>query len=228
MAELIETVGLTRHYQVGGQTVVALSDVSVRIARGEFVAIMGPSGSGKSTCMHLLGCLQTPTSGRYLFDGLDVTTLNGDRLAKVRNARIGFVFQSFQLQPQSSALDNVSMPLVYAGVPRGHRDALARDALERVGLGERASHRATQLSGGEMQRVAIARAIVNGPDLLLADEPTGALDSRTGEEIIDLFAGLNEAGTTVVLVTHDEQVARAARRMLRFKDGALIGDEALC
>ena len=225
-AGLIETEGLSKDYAVGSQAVHALVDFSVRIDRGEFVAIMGPSGSGKSTCMHLLGCLETATSGRYVFDGDDVSRLSRDELAYTRNRKVGFVFQTFNLLPRATALSNVELPLVYARMGRQERRKRAAAALEAVGLGDRAHHGPTQLSGGEMQRVAIARALVNEPALVLADEPTGALDTRTGSEIMALLGDLNRRGVTVVIVTHDPEIARFAKRVLRFRDGSLIGDQA--
>lgn len=223
---VIETENLSREYRIGNQTVHALSDLSIRIDHGDFVAIMGPSGSGKSTCMQLLGCLQSPTSGRYRLDGLDLSEMDSDALAGVRNRMIGFVFQSFNLLPRASALTNVELPLVYGRVGRRERRERAREALRAVGLEDRMDHRPTQLSGGQMQRVAIARALVNRPRLMLADEPTGALDTRTGVEIMELFTELNEGGMTVVIVTHEEEVARFARRQMRFRDGHLISDQA--
>ncbi|MGE5148174.1 MAG: ABC transporter ATP-binding protein [Candidatus Eiseniibacteriota bacterium] len=222
---IIEIHGLKRDYQVGAQTVHALVDLTVSIERGEFVAVMGPSGSGKSTCMHLLGCLDTPTAGRYVFDGTDVSRMNRDQLARIRNRSIGFVFQAFNLLPRATALENVELPLMYGRCERSERHVKASAALAAVGLAERAHHQPAQLSGGQMQRVAIARALVNEPAMLLADEPTGALDSRTGVEIMALFQRLNEQGITVVVVTHDAEVARYAKRILRFRDGHLVADE---
>lgn len=223
---VIETKGLSKEYRVGTHVVRALVDVDIRIDPGEFVAIMGPSGSGKSTCMHLLGCLQAPTAGRYLFDGEDVSRLGADRLAETRNAKVGFVFQSFNLMPRATALRNVELPLIYGRMHRAQRRARAEAALASVGLAERLHHRPTQLSGGQMQRVAIARALVNDPRIILADEPTGALDSQTGVEIMRLFQRLNENGITIVVVTHEAEVARYAKRILRFHDGRLVADEA--
>ena len=223
---IIETQRLGRDYQVGAQTVHALSDLSVTIEAGGFVAIMGPSGSGKSTCMQLLGCLDTPSAGRYLLDGEDVSRLDRDALADTRNRKIGFVFQSFNLLPRATALANVELPLMYGRRDRRTRVAMAMKALKAVGLGDRAHHTPSQLSGGQMQRVAIARALVNEPLIILADEPTGALDTATGQEILALFHELNAKGITIILVTHDPEVARAARRVLRFRDGRLVGDEA--
>jgi putative ABC transport system ATP-binding protein len=222
---VVETAGLSKQYRVGSETIAALNDFTTRIDEGEFVAIVGPSGSGKSTCMHLLGCLQSPTAGEYRLDGASVTTLTPDELAAIRNKKIGFVFQAFHLQSRISAWKNVELPLVYAGIPRRERKQLALSALESVGLADRAEHRPGQLSGGEMQRVAIARALVNEPKLLLTDEPTGALDSSTGGEIMSLLARLNDSGMTIVVVTHDPQVAARAKRLLHFCDGRLVNDE---
>lgn len=224
---LIELDSLSRQYRVGAQTIEALSDLTVHIARGEFVAIMGPSGSGKSTCMHLLGCLLSPSSGGYRFDGRDVQSLDPDEMAGLRNSQIGFLFQSFNLLPRATALDNVALPLLYSGTGRELWRERAEEALCTVGLEDRMGHRPDQLSGGQMQRVALARALVNRPRLILADEPTGALDSQTGTEIMALFQTLNAGGITIVLVTHDEQVARCARRVLRFHDGRMTADEVV-
>ncbi|MGG5810744.1 ABC transporter ATP-binding protein [Falsiroseomonas sp. CW058] len=223
-APLIRTEALTRLYPAGDEVVAALQDVTVDIAPGSFVAAMGPSGSGKSTFLNLVGCLDRPSSGRYLLAGEDTATLSADRLAELRSRRLGFVFQSFHLLPRVDALGNVELPMIYRGVPRRLRRDRAAAALNLVGLGDRMGHRPTQLSGGQQQRVAIARALVNSPDLLLADEPTGALDSWTGLEIMALFQGLNRAGVAVLMVTHDADVARFAARTLRFRDGRLVGD----
>jgi putative ABC transport system ATP-binding protein len=222
---LLETRNLTRVYDLGGARVVALAGVSVDVEPGDFVAVMGPSGSGKSTFMNLVGCLDRPTSGTYKLDGVAVETLNPDGLAALRNRKIGFVFQQFNLLPRANALANVELPMVYAGDDRKSRRSKALAALARVGLSDRAHHRPTQLSGGQQQRVAIARALVNGPALILADEPTGALDSRTAVEILALFQALNRDGVTVVIVTHDPEVARHARRVVRFRDGLVVSDE---
>lgn len=216
---LIETHALSRSYG----SVQALTGVSAEIARGEFVAVMGPSGSGKSTFMNVLGCLDCPTSGTYRFDGIEVASLDDRARALLRNRRIGFVFQSFHLLARASALQNVEMPMIYAGIARDMRLARARALLGKLGLGNRMDHAPAQLSGGQQQRVAIARALANSPALILADEPTGALDSATGSEIMRLFTRLNLAGLTIVMVTHDETVARYAKRILRFKDGTLVG-----
>lgn len=223
---LIRTEGLCRDYVVGSQVVHALRDLDVTVGHGELLAIVGPSGSGKSTCMQLLGCLDTPTAGRYILDGHDVSLLDGDALADMRNRKIGFVFQAFNLLPGATALRNVELPLVYGRHDRRARRERAEAALEAVGLADRMDHLPNQLSGGQMQRVAIARALVNDPLLILADEPTGALDSATGKEILALFHRLNERGITIVLVTHDPEVAASTDRLLRFHDGELVSDEA--
>jgi putative ABC transport system ATP-binding protein len=222
---LIGTENLSRDYALGGGTVRALIDVTLSIEAGEYVAVMGPSGSGKSTFMNLIGCLDRPTHGSYRLAGTAVETLDANGLAALRNREIGFVFQQFNLLPRTDALGNVELPMIYAGVERKARRERALAALARVGLADRAHHRPTQLSGGQQQRVAIARALVNNPSLLLADEPTGALDSRTAIEILALFQELNCEGVTIVLVTHDADVARHARRVVRFKDGRVLSDE---
>jgi putative ABC transport system ATP-binding protein len=218
---LIETRDLAKVYRMGDTEVHALAGVSVDIERGEFVAVTGPSGSGKSTFMNLLGCLDRPSSGEYRLGGRAVSALDGDRLAAERNRHIGFVFQHFNLLPRTSAVENVALPLVYAGIPKKERNERALRMLERVGLADRARHHPAQLSGGQQQRVAIARALVAGPLLILADEPTGALDTRTSLEVMALFQELNHQGMTVLVVTHEPEVARFARRVLRFRDGRL-------
>ena len=222
---LIETRDLTRVYDLDSGRVTALGGVSLSVEAGELVAVMGPSGSGKSTFMNLIGCLDRPTGGHYVLDGVAVETLSSDGLAELRNRKLGFVFQQFNLLPRIDACANVELPMIYAGVPGSERRRRALAALGRVGLAERAHHRPMQLSGGQQQRVAIARALVNEPRLLLADEPTGALDSRTAVEILALFQDLNAEGVTVVLVTHDGEVARHARRVVRFRDGHVVSDE---
>ena len=226
MADVVIGVrNLIKTYVVGEVEVRALRGVNLEVGRGEFLAVTGPSGSGKSTFMHIVGCLDRPTSGQYFLDGQDVSRMSKDDLAAVRNTKIGFVFQGFNLLSRTSALDNVELPLVYSRRPRRERRAMATAALEEVGLGGRMAHRPLQLSGGQQQRVAIARAIVGRPLLILADEPTGALDSRTGYEIMAIFQRLNRAGLTVILVTHEPEIAAFARRILRFRDGRLVGDE---
>ena len=222
--EIIRTEGLSRHYEMGDATIHALRGIDLVVRRGEYVAIMGPSGCGKSTLMNLLGCLDTPDAGRYWLGGRLVSELSELELARVRNREIGFVFQAFALLPRLSALANVEMPLVYAGIRMAERHRRAREALERVGLGDRARHRPTELSGGQRQRVAIARALVTGPQLLLADEPTGNLDSGTGAEILALFDALNRAGNTLVLVTHEREVASRAGRTIELRDGFVVSD----
>lgn len=221
---VIEIEGVTRLYKMGEETVHALRGVALQIRRNEYLAIMGPSGSGKSTLMNLLGCLDTPTSGRYEFNGKSVATMGDDELAGIRNREIGFVFQTFNLLPRSDALHNVELPLIYAGVPPPERKERAVRALENVGLGHRLHHRPSELSGGQCQRVAIARALVNHPSIILADEPTGNLDSRTGEEIMALFEQLYAQGNTLIVVTHEEAIARHARRIVRLHDGLIASD----
>jgi putative ABC transport system ATP-binding protein len=226
MAEpLIRTSGLTKVYRIGENVVNALAGVSIDVEQGEFVAVMGPSGSGKSTFMNLLGCLDRPSAGEYILDGRRVSDLDGDGLAAVRNRSIGFVFQALNLLARTSAAENVALPLLYAGVAAGERRARALEMLDKVGLADRAQHQPAQLSGGQQQRVAIARALVMRPRLILADEPTGALDSRTGLEILALLQSLNRQGMTVLLVTHEAEVARHARRVLHFLDGRTTADE---
>ena len=223
---LIQTVNLVKEYAMGSNVVRALGGVSVNIDEGEFVAIMGASGSGKSTFMNLLGCLDRPTSGEYFLAGEQVAALSADALAAIRNKRIGFVFQQFNLLPRTSALDNVELPLLYAGVNAAERKQRATQRLAEVGLGDRIDHHPAQLSGGQQQRVAIARALVNNPALILADEPTGALDSRTSVEIMALLQKLNRAGMTIVMVTHEHDVAAFASRIVTFRDGLVISDTA--
>jgi len=224
---LIETRDLWKTYVMGSEEIHALRGVSIDIARGEYVAIMGPSGSGKSTLMNLIGCLDTPTKGSYLLNGKQVGEMNDNELARIRNEEIGFVFQTFNLLPRASALHNVELPLVYAGVGAADREPRARAALERVELGDRIAHRPNELSGGQRQRVAIARALVNNPSILLADEPTGNLDTKTGNEIMALFARLHQTGNTIVLVTHEADVAAFADRTIHLRDGMVENDVKL-
>jgi putative ABC transport system ATP-binding protein len=221
----IDVGDVTKTYSLGDVKVEALRGVSFAIASGEYVAIMGPSGSGKSTLMNLLGCLDRPTTGRYLLDGTDVSTLNDDELAAIRLKKLGFVFQGFNLLPRTSALKNVALPLFYAGIGSRARNETARAQLTEVGLGDRVDHKPSELSGGQQQRVAIARALVNDPAVLLADEPTGNLDSQTSEELMALFEQLNEGGRTIIMVTHDEDVASHAKRIIRVRDGRIVSDE---
>jgi len=225
MGELFHLEDVTKVYKMDEVEVRALDGVSFAIQRGEFLAIMGPSGSGKSTVMHLLGCLDRPTSGRMVLDGLDLLKASDNQLAEIRNAKIGFVFQQFNLLPRESALRNVETPAIYAGMKRSERVRRARELLERVGLGDRLFHFPSQLSGGERQRVAIARALMNDPAIVLADEPTGNLDTKTGEEILTLFRNLHKEGRTVVLVTHDRRVAEYASRILHMQDGRILKEE---
>lgn len=225
MGELFILQDVTKVYKMDEVEVHALNGISCTIRQGEFVAIMGPSGSGKSTVMHLLGCLDRPTSGQILLEGFDISHATDDQLAEIRNAKIGFVFQQFNLLPRENALRNVETPAIYAGMKRSERVRKARELLERVGLGDRLFHFPSQLSGGERQRVAIARALMNDPAILLADEPTGNLDTKTGEEILALFEHLHEEGRTVVLVTHDRRVAQYASRILHMQDGRILKEE---
>ncbi|MEW6513691.1 MAG: ABC transporter ATP-binding protein [Pseudomonadota bacterium] len=223
-APLIRVESLAKHYRLGDTDVPALRGVSLEIARGSFVAVMGPSGSGKSTFMNLLGCLDLPTGGRYWLDGEEISRLSDDALSALRNRRIGFVFQHFNLLPRTSALDNVALPLLYRGLTASERHAHAARRLQQVGLGDRTHHHPAQLSGGQQQRVAIARALVGDPALVLADEPTGALDSRTGVEIMALLQQLNREGITVVVVTHERDIAAYTDRIIQFRDGIVIDD----
>lgn len=223
--ELIKTSNLSRNYYLGDNVVMALKDVSMTINKGEFLAIMGPSGSGKSTMMNLIGCLDTPTSGQFFFDNFDVANLSTDELAEIRNEKIGFVFQSFNLLARTSALENVQLPMMYSGADRIKRKEAAEQVLRQVGLSDRMDHQPSQLSGGQQQRVAVARALVNNPSLILADEPTGALDTKTGIEIMALFQQLNSSGITIIIITHEYDVAQFANRILRFKDGEIVDEE---
>lgn len=222
---LIEIHNLQKIYRLGSVNVPALRGIDVCIDHNEYIAIMGPSGSGKSTLMNILGCLDTPTSGSYFFNGADVAGMNDNQLAEIRNAQIGFVFQSFNLLPRASALHNVELPLIYKGVASSMRREMALRALESVGLGDRFTHKPNELSGGQRQRVAIARALVNNPSIILADEPTGNLDTKTGEEIMQILQQLHDQGNTIILVTHEEYIAEFARRIVRLRDGLLESDE---
>jgi putative ABC transport system ATP-binding protein len=225
---VIRIEGITKEYVMGESVIQALRGVDLLIDRNEYLAVMGPSGSGKSTLMNMLGCLDTPSSGRYEFNGKDVASMEDDELAEIRNREIGFVFQTFNLLPRSTSLQNVELPLIYAGVGAEERQRRAAEALMAVGLAERMDHKPNELSGGQRQRVAIARALVNQPSIILADEPTGNLDSRTGEEIMGLFGRLYDSGHTIVLVTHEEEIAEHARRVVRLRDGVIESDELRC
>ncbi len=224
---MIDLADITKIYRVGEVNITVLTGVSLNVQRGELVAIMGPSGSGKSTLMNIIGCLDRPTGGEYRFEGRGVNTLSDDELASVRNTKIGFVFQTFNLLPRFSALKNVEVPLIYSGVPARVRKERAVPMLEKVGLADRVHHKPPELSGGQQQRVAIARALVNNPPLLLADEPTGNLDSRSGAEILNILTGLNRQGVTIIIVTHDQNVAARCKRIINLKDGQIISDEVI-
>jgi putative ABC transport system ATP-binding protein len=224
MPSMIETRDLWKTYVMGAEEIHALRGVSINLERGEYVAIMGPSGSGKSTLMNLIGCLDTPTKGSYVLNGKEVSSMDDDELARVRNEEIGFVFQTFNLLPRASALHNVELPLVYAGVSSKDRQQRAKEALDKVDLTSRMSHKPNELSGGQRQRVAIARALVNNPSILLADEPTGNLDSKTGVEIMNLFSKLHELGNTIILVTHEADIAAHAHRIIHIRDGQVEDD----
>lgn len=223
--EVIKLVDLTRHYKVGTEVVKALRSVTTEIKENEFVALMGPSGSGKSTLMNIIGCLDTPTSGQYYLNGNDVSRLNDNELAEIRNKEIGFIFQTFNLLPRSTALENVMLPLIYAGFNKAERLQRANEVVKSVGLADRGHHRPNELSGGQRQRVAIARALVNKPSIILADEPTGNLDSKTSIEIMGLLEKIHEEGNTIIVVTHEEDIARHAHRIIRLIDGMIASDE---
>jgi putative ABC transport system ATP-binding protein len=227
MDATIKTHNLQRQYRMGEETIHALRGVDLVVERGEYVAIMGPSGSGKSTLMNIIGCLDTPTSGLYEFNKVNVSDMNDNQLAKVRNKEIGFVFQTFNLLARSNALHNVELPLIYGGVGSAERKRLAVEALTQVGLGERKNHKPNELSGGQRQRVAVARALVNKPSILLADEPTGNLDTKTGDDIMALFEELHEKGNTIILVTHEESIAEHAHRIVRVRDGHIESDQTV-
>lgn len=224
---IIDIKDIKRNFPLGSETVYVLKGVDLQIAKGDYVALMGPSGSGKSTLMNLLGCLDTPTSGTYILNGKDVSKMEDDELATIRNKEIGFVFQTFNLLPRTTALDNVALPMVYAGFNRAERNERASEVLRQVGLGDRMDHHPNQLSGGQRQRVAVARALVNRPSIILADEPTGNLDSKTSVEIMQLFDDIHANGNTVVLVTHEEDIAAHAHRIIRLRDGVIESDERI-
>ncbi len=225
MSKVIEIRDITRDFPLGQEVVKVLKGINLDIDRGEYVAFMGPSGSGKSTLMNLLGCLDTPTSGSYILNGKDASKMSDDELAEIRNKEIGFVFQTFNLLPRTTALDNVALPMIYAGASKSERIERAQDVLRSVGLGDRMDHKPNQLSGGQRQRVAVGRALVNKPSIILADEPTGNLDSKTSVEIMNLFDEIHASGNTVILVTHEEDIAKHAHRIIRLKDGMIESDE---
>jgi putative ABC transport system ATP-binding protein len=224
---MIALSNITKTYRMGEMDITVLSGITLKVVSGELIAIMGPSGSGKSTLMNIIGCLDRPTSGAYHFENREISTLSDDELAAVRNGKIGFVFQTFNLLPRFSALKNVEVPLIYSGVPARLRSERAMPLLQKVGLADRMNHKPTELSGGQQQRVAIARALVNNPPLLLADEPTGNLDSRSGSEVLDILTGLNRQGVTIMIVTHDRDVAARCKRIINLKDGQIINDQVV-
>ena len=224
MKAIIQTSGISKIYKMGSETVQALKSISINVNKGEYVAFMGPSGSGKSTLMNIIGCLDTPTAGQYILNTHDVSDLSENELAEIRNKEIGFVFQTFNLLPRASSLENVALPLVYAGYTRSEREERAYQVLESVGLGDRAKHKPNELSGGQRQRVAIARALVNNPSIILADEPTGNLDSKTSYDIMNLFQQLHDAGNTIIMVTHEDDIAHYAHRIIRMRDGLVETD----
>lgn len=224
MKAIIQTSEISKIYRMGSETVKALKSISITVNKGEYVAFMGPSGSGKSTLMNIIGCLDTPTAGQYILNSHDVSDLSENELAEIRNKEIGFVFQTFNLLPRASSLENVALPLVYAGFSRSEREERAYQVLESVGLGDRAKHKPNELSGGQRQRVAIARALVNNPSIILADEPTGNLDSKTSYDIMNLFQDLHDAGNTIIMVTHEDDIAHYAHRIIRMRDGLVETD----
>ncbi|MFD0679750.1 MULTISPECIES: ABC transporter ATP-binding protein [unclassified Paenibacillus] len=227
MAEMIELQNITKVYERGAEKLHILNDLSLSVAKGDFVAIVGPSGSGKSTLMNMIGLLDVPTSGAYTLDGVATENMNDNKLAELRNKKIGFIFQQFNLLPRLNALENVELPMIYSGLNKKARRERAQQMLELLGMGQRGHHKPSELSGGQQQRVAIARALSIGPSLLLADEPTGALDSKTGNEVLELVMRLNEEGNTIVLITHDSHIADHARRVISIRDGAIVGDQRL-
>lgn len=222
---LIDIQNIQKDYLLGHITVSALQGIDLQIEKNEYLSIMGPSGSGKSTLMNILGCLDTPTSGKYLFDNVDVNTLNDDELSSIRNKKIGFIFQTFNLLPKADAVHNVEMPLIYAGINKYERKTMAEEALKNVGLGDRMHHKPSEMSGGQRQRVAIARALVNKPEIILADEPTGNLDSKTGVEIMKIFNDLNQMGNTIILITHEQEIAEHSHRIINLFDGKIKSDK---
>lgn len=225
MSKMIETHDISKIYQMGNQTVKALKSISIEIKKGEYVAFMGPSGSGKSTLMNIIGCLDTPTGGQYILNGHNVSDLTENELAVIRNKEIGFVFQTFNLLPRASSLENVALPLIYAGYGKAEREEIAMQALSNVGLSDRYDHKPNELSGGQRQRVAIARALVNSPSIILADEPTGNLDTKTSYDIMELFQDLHDAGNTIIMVTHEDDIAHYSHRIIRLRDGLVETDE---